>query len=141
MALFLNSFGWTGVGSGVIVGDKGFSFVFKNSNNVNVSQFLRGLQNLTSNTDPYQILEDCILYGVAAQTASLNVGQNWDAEIYVNGVLVPAATLNLNNVQQNRNAISVNLIAGDNISVRCNKIGVPNLLRPQIELFFKSNII
>jgi hypothetical protein len=119
---------------------KGFSLVFKNSNNVTVSQFLRILQNLPSNTDPYLIPEQCILYGIIARTASINFNQNWSAEVYINNVLIPSATINLNNVQSLINIYSNPIIlnANDLISVRCNKIGTANILRPYVQLFIKG---
>jgi hypothetical protein len=119
---------------------KGFSLVFKNSNNVNVSQFLRIIQDLPSNTDPYVIHEKCILYGISARTSSLNINQNWSAEVYINNVLIPSATLNLNNTQSLINIYSNPIILNPNdlISVRCNKIGTANILRPYVQLFIKG---
>ena len=106
---------------------------FKTSRNANATdQFLRCEDSSPSNLSPLIMSWDATLKAISMSCAS---NATWDAEVYVNSILIPGAGLSLVNGTKNyNNLLAIDVNANDAISLRCNGILVP---LPNITTIFK----
>jgi hypothetical protein len=106
---------------------------FKNSRNSNATnQFLRIEDGTASNLSPLIMPWDGTLKAISM---SCETNSTWTAEVYVNGTLLPGATLTLTAGTKNYNNLyAIDVDANDAISLRCNGVLIP---RPNITTIFK----
>jgi len=84
--------------------------------------YLSDGNGIPTNTTPYIVPWDCTLHAIGAACNSATL---WQAEIHLNGVLIPGATLVIPTaVSAYRNDLDLNLSAGDAISIYCRGSGV-----------------
>lgn len=85
---------------------------------------------------PYVLPDNCILKYLTASCASIS---NWDAEVHVNGVLIPGAKVSI--ISSNKAYIKFNTIilfnAGDEVQLYVNG---NNIDRPRISAIFVTNV-
>ena len=125
------------------INDRARSWQFgaaRKSANIDLSQDLRRSDGVPTNSSPYIIPRDCVLWAVVATTASI-IGSptpEWDATIIKNGVEV--YSVNLDNLLTETIDLSngsplLSFVKGDKIRLRC-KVLSGNIDTPSIELFF-----
>ena len=97
----------------------------RDSNNV-TNQYLSDSGNIPTNQSPFIAPKNLDITNISSATNGI---ETWVAEVYVNAVLVHSETIT--SLTKKTTAISLNILTGDEVSLRCNGSGIN---RPTIEV-------